>query len=122
MKIIQSGTILLILNRTFSQYPILFVLINIKENFSQICSRNFNKKWRVLQNRIFDVVFSVRKSVVTVFSCLYSPNISLVFTNWKDSGAFLGLVRPCSLVNGTWECLVVDFMFLPKTCFLCVFQ
>ena len=71
--------------------------------------------------------FFVRKKIVVtvlaVFLSFWSwlPDIIWVFTNLKDSGAFLGLVMPLKLVKGTWEGLIIDFTFFLESClFMCL--
>ena len=59
------------------------------------------------------VIFCPKKIVLTVLPVFFSfwswlPDITWVFTNLKEA-AFLRLIRHCSLVNGTWECLIFDF-------------
>ena len=59
--------------------------------------------------------FLSEKVVVTVLAVFsfwsWLPDIPWVFINLKTALPFLGLIMLCLLVNGTWECLVLDFSF-----------
>ena len=63
-------------------------------------------------------------TVLAVFSFWsWLTDIPWVFINFKDSAAFLGLIMHCSLVIGSWECLIFDFsFFLWNHVILCVYQ
>ena len=57
------------------------------------------------------------------FFLVFTTRHSLSFLKFERQSCLFGLIMPCLLVEGTWECLIIDFsFFLWNHMFLCVYQ
>ena len=57
------------------------------------------------------------------FFLVFTTKLSLIFLKCGRKSCRFGLIMPCLLLNGTWECLIIDFSFFSvESCLLCVFH